>query len=553
MTPTLANNLTDTANDIDISAGSAYADDGSNYLIALPVSSTKRVDANWSAGSGQGGLDTGSVVSSADPGTSYSFWLIANSSTGDVDALISASPTNPRMPPGFDKKKYIGSMIYTTSWKMFTQFGNWFIYTTKVATINNVTLGTLETAYTLPIPSGRRVLVKLNIRIVNPAGSVAVHLRSDVEMGQLPGFTDGPYATLALAAINQSMVNQVECWSSTARQILTVMHANSCTFGAAVVGWMDPDIDASGRMQPAMTSPVSLVGSRIDAICDCGDGVVIAAARDTLPGRIYRSTDYGRSFTLVGTATGSGNTSVLCVASDFAGNVYAILLNGDLWKSTDNGVTWAFKAQVTTSGGPCYGVVVAADGSVIVTDRKDAPGAIWRSTDGGCTFAKVLQEPGGSKGTYRVVTCRDGLVANSFTGIIYRSTDNGATWTATQTLTSSEVYGLCYCENGILLCGDLDAKVYRSVDDGVTWAQIAQVDGASDDIGYLGGGRVIYTTYTSKKRLYSSDNFGDQMRTLGRCPTVADDWADHVAVVNEPGKNSTLLVSSGKGYVFRVD
>src|SRR5690606_22429348 len=55
----LANNATDPSNDIDIADGAARADDdAADLVLASPL--TKRLDAGWTAGSGQGGLDTGS-------------------------------------------------------------------------------------------------------------------------------------------------------------------------------------------------------------------------------------------------------------------------------------------------------------------------------------------------------------------------------------------------------------------------------------------------------------------------------------------------------------
>lgn len=101
---TLANNASDSTNDIDIAAGDCASDSGSPILMVLSSTLTKRLDAAWAVGSGNGGLDTGSVAN-----VKYYVWLIQRSDTGVVDALFSASGTSPTMPTNYDRKALIGS------------------------------------------------------------------------------------------------------------------------------------------------------------------------------------------------------------------------------------------------------------------------------------------------------------------------------------------------------------------------------------------------------------------------------------------------------------
>lgn len=99
---TYGNNATDATNDIDIFAGQAL--DATNaYLMTLSSTLVKRLDAAWTVGTNQGGLDTGSIGNS-----DYYIWLIARSDTGVVDALFSLSSTAPTMPTNYDFKRLIG-------------------------------------------------------------------------------------------------------------------------------------------------------------------------------------------------------------------------------------------------------------------------------------------------------------------------------------------------------------------------------------------------------------------------------------------------------------
>lgn len=102
---TLSNNAVDSANDIDISPGQVAADATFNNII-LNTAITKRLGAAWAVGSGNGGLDTGSIAN-----TTYHVWLIQRSDTGVVDALFSASATAPTMPTNYDRKAYLWPIL----------------------------------------------------------------------------------------------------------------------------------------------------------------------------------------------------------------------------------------------------------------------------------------------------------------------------------------------------------------------------------------------------------------------------------------------------------
>jgi hypothetical protein len=105
---TIANNSTDANNDIDFSAGNFQFADGSGQAVLSAL--TKRLDASWTAGTNQGGLDTGTKQASRW----YYCYAIYNPITGVSDCLYSLSSTNPILPSGFTKKKLI-SLIYNSS------------------------------------------------------------------------------------------------------------------------------------------------------------------------------------------------------------------------------------------------------------------------------------------------------------------------------------------------------------------------------------------------------------------------------------------------------
>lgn len=102
---TIANNVSDTNNDIDFGAGVFQFDDGSGQAVATAL--TKRLDATFVAGNNQGGLDTGAKANS----TRYYMFAIYNPTTSTADFLFSASKASPTMPSGYTKKQYLGCAI----------------------------------------------------------------------------------------------------------------------------------------------------------------------------------------------------------------------------------------------------------------------------------------------------------------------------------------------------------------------------------------------------------------------------------------------------------
>lgn len=87
---------------IDVSTGAASSENGE--LIQSTSVITKNITSSFVAGSGNGGLDVGSIQATAI----YYVWLIQRSDTGAVDALVSVSSTSPTMPTNYDRKRRIG-------------------------------------------------------------------------------------------------------------------------------------------------------------------------------------------------------------------------------------------------------------------------------------------------------------------------------------------------------------------------------------------------------------------------------------------------------------
>lgn len=103
---TLSNNIALPDVAVDVASGTC-TDKTGVVTMNLTVAITKRLNALWAAGSGNGGLDVATSVGS----TSYNFFLIYNPATQAVDGLFSTSFNNPVMPVGYTLSRYIGTVI----------------------------------------------------------------------------------------------------------------------------------------------------------------------------------------------------------------------------------------------------------------------------------------------------------------------------------------------------------------------------------------------------------------------------------------------------------
>lgn len=238
---TLSNNSSDATNDIDIAAGAAVSDDGTTF-IALGSGITKRLDASWAVGTGNGGLDTGSIAD-----TTYFVWLIKRPDTGVVDVLFSTSASSPTMPSNYTKKKRIGAIIRSSSAILaFIQAGKEFILSNAVIDLNAQNPGTSAVTRTLTVPVG----VKVIARVV--AGFYPGSTAGTTYLSSLDGTDQAPQAALTASLTGVGSTSDSAAWSLGPMTVLTnasaqirsrvsISGAND-RIGIITLGWIDYQI-----------------------------------------------------------------------------------------------------------------------------------------------------------------------------------------------------------------------------------------------------------------------------------------------------------------------
>jgi photosystem II stability/assembly factor-like uncharacterized protein len=159
--------------------------------------------------------------------------------------------------------------------------------------------------------------------------------------------------------------------------------------------------------------------------------------------------------------------------------------------STDGGATWTpFTAPSTMTYGEGK-VAVAADGSSIVWDPADGTTPVY-STDDGKTWTAVSGLPTGLTPVADAVSGEVFYAIDDSTGVLYKSTDGGATFAA-------ETTGLTAASNdqlqpvpghaGELYFAAQTGGLLHSTDGGATWTQVDATAGGAQTVsaGYAVG------------------------------------------------------------------
>lgn len=285
----------------------------------------------------------------------------------------------------------------------------------------------------------------------------------------------------------------------------------------------------------------------LSAILYLGNGIVIA--EDCLRA-LYRSTDYGLTWTCLGTihrGTGAGVARVNC------GNGLAVIVDhmGEEWRTWDYGKTWEFVMSV--DGGNYVGAFVYCGGGVIVAGLwGGSAGHVFRSTNYGTTWTDLGDISGGSGGSanYGAYLGNGIVIFTDDNGHVFRSADHGLTWADLGDITGLNLWleGTISLNNGIALTtahDGADGHVYRSTDWGLTWTDLGAVI-AGESINpfcYLGRGVVVGGCNLGS--IYRSTDYGLTWELIG---LISADYIWDMAYCD-----GIILFCDQDGHIFRSD
>jgi len=180
----------------------------------------------------------------------------------------------------------------------------------------------------------------------------------------------------------------------------------------------------------------------------------------SMPGTgVFRSTDDGSHWSIVDTAT-LGNKAVRALAiidTDlFAGT------DGGVFHSTNNGVSWM---EFNTGWTIPHVNALAIKGTTIFAGT--AGGGVYKTSVASAGWTAVNAGLGDLTALSLIVNTKLFVGTN---GGVFSTTDNGAVWTiANSGLTATRVYAIA-ASGDTLYAGAYGSGLFRSTDDGVTWS-----------------------------------------------------------------------------------
>jgi uncharacterized delta-60 repeat protein len=290
---------------------------------------------------------------------------------------------------------------------------------------------------------------------------------------------------------------------------------------------------------------------------------------------VWRSTDNGATWTQMTASAGwsarAGHSSVVMVDGSIVllgGCDYDINYKNDVWRSTNNGAMWT---QVASSAGwatrSSHSSVAMPDGSIVLMGGIDGSifpylkNDVWRSTDNGATWTQMTASAGWeARCRHSSVTMPDNSIVlmggydndNKYMNDVWRSTNNGATWTQ---MTASAGWSaraghssVVMVDGSIVLMGGDDGviglrnDVWRSTDNGATWTQLTTSAGWAEESHnsvVMPDGSIVLMGGNSKNEVWRFQPVGSSLQSPVHTYTVPGTYKVALQTYNTGGYHST--------------
>ena len=221
----LSNNGANPTTHVDFAAGSVRS--GSSFVSSASTM-TKRVTGTWAVGTGNGGLDAGSVAANA----TYFAYALRKDSDLSFDVVLSTSATiggvTTTLLTGYTIVKQIG-VVLTDGSSLIRQFVMYprdeYTFVTPVKDAVSVAISSTSALLALTAPNGVKSKAKLRFQYQS-SSTTASALISDPAQGVLAagiGNDGGNIGTIQVAS--GFAVSKDEIWTNTSRQVRQVAGA----------------------------------------------------------------------------------------------------------------------------------------------------------------------------------------------------------------------------------------------------------------------------------------------------------------------------------------
>ncbi|MDZ7292991.1 MAG: T9SS type A sorting domain-containing protein [candidate division KSB1 bacterium] len=194
------------------------------------------------------------------------------------------------------------------------------------------------------------------------------------------------------------------------------------------------------------------------------------------PGGIFRSPDNGDNWTKINTGLTNKDVRSL-VINPTTQDIFAGTSGGGVFHSTNNGDIWTAVNTGLPNSALVFALAINSSGHVFAATGD----GVYRSLDNGGNWAKVLDFDGQTFYSLAINSTTQDIFAGSghiggfpfFSdwGDVFRSTNNGESWTHVASGLADYVYALAINIEGYIFAGTPEGG-YRSTDNGQRWTLI---------------------------------------------------------------------------------
>ncbi|MEM3122403.1 MAG: hypothetical protein QXH60_03110, partial [Candidatus Pacearchaeota archaeon] len=193
---------------------------------------------------------------------------------------------------------------------------------------------------------------------------------------------------------------------------------------------------------------------------------------------VWRSQNLGINFSVINKTF--SNTGLLLGAKDSLGNLYVVGASGNIYKSSDFGVSWNLQGDfngVATNN--AKGIGIDSSNNIFIVDGS---GSVFKSTNQGVSWATQTSGYGGGISTddLEIDSSNNQYILNNKE--IYKSTNQGVNWTIiNNSFTSFTQTGLNMLidSNNNFFITDERGRVFKSINSGISWNEIGDFNGAA--------------------------------------------------------------------------
>jgi Domain of unknown function (DUF5018) len=203
----------------------------------------------------------------------------------------------------------------------------------------------------------------------------------------------------------------------------------------------------------------------VNTVTISGNNIYVGTSGATFPtmknGGVYRSTDYGNSWSLLLSVPADKGVYSIAVKGS---NIFATSLGGGIYLSTNNGTDWV-QANNGINNNALNMISVVVSGNNVIATASNFDGS-FLSSDNGASWTPI------SLPITRLVVSGDDLFAGTSAGL-YLSIDHGVNWTIVNTGLSTMVFPIFSYKNYLFARGEGGKDIFLSANRGSSWTLIS--------------------------------------------------------------------------------